>query len=166
MLNKYEKAVIKDAVAYAKAKEYDSAGGKFGKLVESVNGYLKWKEKEGGNMRLIKFRVWDGEKMVCPVAVLPGYTYCGLTETLDFDTMKGTVVLLDKTPPIMQFTGLLDKTGKEIWEGDIVKDSFGHFTKEVVEMTPYFFHEYIEYGLENATIEVIGNIYENPELLK
>jgi len=65
-----------------------------------------------------------------------------------------------------QYTGLKDENGKEIYEGDIIKDNFEHWKNKVVEMTPEFWHEFIEYGLGEAQIENIGNIYENPELLK
>jgi len=62
----------------------------------------------------------------------------------------------------MQYTGLKDKHGKEIYEGDIVKASWG-YTGEVI-------FEDIIYAKKECTIsndiEVIGNIYENPELIK
>jgi len=69
---------------------------------------------------------------------------------------------------ISQYTGLKDKNGVEIYEGDIVK-SLG--------VSDYCFGvrpvEYINssftvkgYGLLERMVEVIGNIYENPELLE
>ncbi len=85
----------------------------------------------------------------------------------------------------MQFTGLRDKTGKEIYEGDVVKrfaevnESFG-FNLCVVKWNQgrcYYEldranHQSSYWGHMNGShakegrYEVIGNIYENPELLK
>ena len=73
-----------------------------------------------------------------------------------------------------QFTGMYDKFGNEIFEGDIVKClslEYGYVNKEVYYAeyeaefmlnscgTDYGFEEYIN-------VEVIGNIYDNPELLE
>jgi uncharacterized phage protein (TIGR01671 family) len=79
---------------------------------------------------------------------------------------------------VMQYTGLKDKNGKEIYEGDIIR--IGHpykgrtYTGEIV-YERYFFtakdfyfthHDNPGDPFESlAYIEVIGNIYENPELL-
>ena len=137
-------------------------------------------------MRKIKFRAWF-EGHMYEVAKLdfwgdPEQATCDLAgengegEEL-FDIYVGEV-------EIMQYTGLKDKNGKEIYEGDIVafEDSDGgyeypdlvvntgiveygelgfYFTNRVaVEMDDF----YIKDG-RCDDIEVIGNIYENPELM-
>ena len=83
---------------------------------------------------------------------------------------------------IMQFTGLKDKNGKEICEGDIVeyngKDKGwstilykGKYKVEVdiingIRLVGFYNQEYIKLKGFFNKFEVIGNIYENPELLK
>jgi uncharacterized phage protein (TIGR01671 family) len=64
---------------------------------------------------------------------------------------------------LMQFTGLLDKNGKEIFEGDIL--SHRYYSKPVIcEFVDgsLIFGDISKY---DKSLEVIGNIYENPELL-
>ncbi len=66
---------------------------------------------------------------------------------------------------LMQFTGLRDKNGQEIYEGDIVA---WHQFKITVEWNPMEarFGFPTEYSLRQHEVEIIGNIHENPELLK
>jgi len=102
--------------------------------------------------REIKFKVWDKRKkemVICDRNWVMGNL--------------GNVVLLalnmkNRDLVFMQFTGLLDKNGKEVWEGDIV-DIDGLGITEVIW----------EYDLLNAIrykhCEIIGNIYENKNLL-
>lgn len=122
-----------------------------------------------------KFRAWDSSKKEM------------FTDTFAI-TESGQVVVVEQesvaSPPdyvfvehlvIMQSTGLHDKNGKEIFEGDIVK-----MAKDVYSDPTYYEivrHRGGAYRLESnqhgcelwlrhTNCEVIGNIYENPELLE
>ena len=71
---------------------------------------------------------------------------------------------------VMQYTGLHDKNGVEIYEGDVVSNKI---IKGNVRFTNGYFVVYDkndDYILLSSccveTIEVIGNVYENPELLE
>jgi hypothetical protein len=68
---------------------------------------------------------------------------------------------------LMQYTGLKDKNGVEIYEGDILKAPYFQ-TAAVEYMESGFWCKQGKHNmLPNLTdAEVIGNIYENPELLK
>ena len=70
---------------------------------------------------------------------------------------------------LQQCTGLKDKNGKLIYEGDVVKDDHEalHQVKwcyNCFELYPLFKNGYT-IGIVNDEIEVIGNIYESPELI-
>lgn len=89
----------------------------------------------------------------------------------------------DEKMSLMQYTGLKDKSGTEIYEGDIL-EGFGRedFRMQVLFKEPSFSVKWFDKSIKsirqlpdgtepmphniNITSEVIGNIYENPELLK
>ena len=78
--------------------------------------------------------------------------------------------------PLMQYTGLKDKNGKEIYEGDILKylqsnvyDSLGYLVREVIFDDGGFsvqeLDDYCPYIGVLGETEIIGNVYEQPELV-
>lgn len=69
-----------------------------------------------------------------------------------------------------QYTGLCDKSGKKIFEGDIIKISNGEIYTVVFEAgaftTGIFSSGFFLGEWDMAHVEVIGNIYDDPELMK
>lgn len=110
--------------------------------------------------RDIKFRAWDGEK------IRDDFLLSADGEILTSETIPFTVQTSWK---LLRYTGLKDKNGKEIYEGYIIigrdyKDRAGE--PRIVEYSTLGFHvAHLPIGMINKC-EVIGNIYEHPELLK
>lgn len=120
-------------------------------------------------MREIKFRAWDiPEKEM--------YGWYAIRDAKNLGSVE------DKEVIFMQYTGLKDKNDKEIYEGDILK-SLGRELDKCIWYTPEIDSEPAISGFTFTPVrkiggwaayetgwvwaaEVIGNIYENPELLK
>lgn len=124
-----------------------------------------------------KFRAWteEGEVMYYDVYPFKDNTLLLSYDEISFDEVPASDFIL------MQSTGLLDKNGKEIFEGDIVKYKIGcnTYTEEVV-----YDKNFGGFGVRGAkadiiftfcelaedtdlhSLEVIGNIYNNPGLLE
>jgi len=103
--------------------------------------------------REIKFRVW----LIHLHEMLYEFTLPQAGSGQDINKAFKTL-----SNPIMQFTGLRDKNGKEIYEGDILKG--GIFKSYEVKWD----HENTGWNISLQAIlfEVSGNIFENPELIK
>jgi len=124
-------------------------------------------------MREIKFRVFDKEtkQMFYPLkdSVLPRIDYCEFL-WLVADVTNGS------TEPnnyfLMQFTGLLDKNGKEIYCGDIMQSEHAHMECHgKCKITVCWDESKNGWNFRPTVIdiydmEIIGNIYESPELLE
>ena len=144
-------------------------------------------------MKEIKFRAWDKEKeMMFPVRELRMFH----EKPMVWSTTSDVGIPLQKVE-LMQYTGLKDKNGKEIYEGDVIIV----FDEDIVPVTDegqgpiepcnhivavemrngvwgfeipasddgetgwYGLHQWIE-EISNEGYEVIGNQFENPELLQ
>lgn len=128
-------------------------------------------------MREIKFRGWNKKRMIEWESLLKCY---GDGES-DYDLHA--IFSGDENIELMQYTGLKDKNGKEIYEGDIFPClyAFDGCTDHVMhvewnnERSGFFPRwDYAKCNQKGVTktmydlinLEIIGNIYENPELLK
>ena len=121
--------------------------------------------------RPIKFRAWDGKRMLFSES---GDFYLMPNNKVDIPSSTGHE-FYRKDYPIMQFTGLHDRNGREIYEGDIVKCSRGcphviEFMNEVPSTNiggmPGFYLSGLNEGYAwTGKEEVIGNLYQTPELI-
>jgi len=130
-------------------------------------------------MREIKFRAWDknNKKMYCVKKL-----HCNfINDDYGMHQLKNDEFVSVNDVELMQYTGLKDKNGKEIYEGDIVKLDTSEFKSDKYK---HKFNSKVEYkyGMfcisENDKkpvyniydvryhIEIIGNIYEDKELLQ
>lgn len=124
-------------------------------------------------MREIKFRVFARkEKIMCKVLSIDVGRCEDGTVLVEYPD-KGRSTLSLSFVDLMQYTGLKDKYEKEIYEGDLVeitdydddiickvKFEYGSFMLEKGEYTEYLGE------VEERFLEVVGNIYENKELLE
>ncbi|MGH1260651.1 MULTISPECIES: YopX family protein [Bacillus] len=128
-------------------------------------------------MKEVEFRAWDlkDKRMYHNVGIVgtliileheqSGYEFCEL-ELKSYDH-------IDNNYELMQYTGLKDKNGKKIFGGDIVEyDGWFYIIKWDEEEAGFYMHDKNNYEDDHLRMidisvgEVMGNIYENQNLIK
>ena len=123
--------------------------------------------------RKIEFRAWDKLNKIMTYDVLNKQP---ILEMVNVGTPQQDSIIVGLEEysdlELMQFTGLLDKNGKEIFESDVLKIYYEGNQKSYLKKVKWL-NDAINKGrwdaLDNCAFtscEVVGNIFENPELLE
>ena len=144
------------------------------------------------NMMEIKFRAWDTIRRKMGYQTISfSSDFCFQENSIlrivpfnevlyNSDGVKWIEVGGNPSPPLpyflMLYTGLKDKNGGEIYEGDIINDGYGGHVVYDEKLTGFFIEnshavrlrlfQEMQPSLDGKDRYVIGNIHENPELLR
>ncbi len=126
--------------------------------------------------REIKFRAWNGKAMVSDddwFILLSGRVH--RDNNYSCESQEASVSFEDFIQEetghveLMQYTGFKDKNGVEIYEGDILQDDEGYMSEVIWHEFGRWLSDYRSDSVELCEVAcynaVVGNIYQNPELL-
>lgn len=130
--------------------------------------------------REIKFRAWDKAKVSVYRSDIDSRRMSYYGKDFIVDDNNNTLCFItpygENTPfgdnnsmdryELMQYTGLKDKNGKEIYEGDIVNMQYGQDFEVIYYKNGFYLNDGIYSRFDGDECCVIGNIYQNPELIK
>jgi uncharacterized phage protein (TIGR01671 family) len=130
-------------------------------------------------VREIKFRAWNPDKKIMVYDANDINLGTNVVLAVNYGKVEAECMSVTESisstkwipAEIMQYTGLKDKNGKEIYEGDIVDSGLnvGQVSWDEEKLTFVVkWYESFTHPLRQhkTTIKVIGSVYENPELLK
>ena len=138
--------------------------------------FRAWDRKE---KRMIYFKEWREGDDYYVISLLIDNTGWSVWKIKEYsqDLKERELLVNHKTGILLQYTGLHDKNGKEIYEGDIISVVGDKFVVLWVGCGFQFIdiwtnaksiksEEILEFYNKGVSIEVIGNIFENPNLLE
>lgn len=124
--------------------------------------------------RIIKFRAWDSK-----LKKFPFKDFHIVGECTAFDLLNQYSIENYNDLVISQYIGISDRGGRELYEGDIVRFDYHRYENEMEsDLGEIFFQDGIFYfhrklmfatndlNFKKKNIEYVGNIFENPNLLK
>lgn len=125
-------------------------------------------------MRPIKFRAWDGERMMFKDFFDRNWYGTPKNDEGGCHCIRALMPNDKRRVDLMQFTGLHDKNGIEIYEGDVIRCSYPNgefdiYTHIVTFENGAFRIPWAIVGnalRDSWEVEVIGNVHENLELVK
>ena len=137
-------------------------------------------------MREIEFRAWDKESKTMVYGPTPIQSWLGPQMTFDgriYESVPTGIPGMGgykyRDVILMQWTGLLDKDGEKIFDGDILGGIYGNGTVEYCDVCKSFQYHAMgtcfacegevhwgELVADDGKLEVVGNIYEHPDRME